>query len=134
MNCRPRDVMPYHMLADLVLVLHMAFIAFVLFGGLLALNWRWMVWLHLPAAAWGVVVECTGWLCPLTPLEEWLRTQAGRDPYGQDFVGHYLLPILYPSALTRNLQILLGAFVLAMNAVVYAWLWRNWNKAHLPRH
>jgi len=115
----------YTLLADLVLIVHLAFVIFVLCGGLLVLRWRWIAWLHLPAALWGAVVEFTGWICPLTPLENWLRTQGGEATYAGDFIGRYLLPILYPEALTRDLQFLLGTVVVVLNAAVYWWLWHT---------
>jgi hypothetical protein len=115
----------YLWLADLTLCLHVGFVLFVIFGGLLVLRWRWIAWLHLPAATWGAVVEFTGWICPLTPLENWLRTQGGKASYQSDFIAQYLLPVLYPEDLTRNLQLLLGTGVVVLNAAVYVWLWRR---------
>ena len=117
--------MVYSVLADVTLVVHLAFILFILFGGLAALRWRRAVWLHLPAAAWGVLIELFGWICPLTPLESWLRMQAGGQGYTQSFVEQYLLPIIYPAGLTRNVQLVLAGIVLAVNAVVYAFVWRT---------
>ena len=111
-------------LADLVLIVHLVFVVFVLCGGLLVLRWGWIAWLHLPAATWGAVVEFTGWICPLTPLENWLRVQSGEAGYEQDFLARDLLPILYPGDLTRDLQLLLGTVVVVLNAAVYWWLWR----------
>ena len=113
----------YSFLADLVLMVHLAFVVFVLCGGLIVLRWRWIAWLHLPAAAWGAVVEFTGWICPLTPLENWLRLQGGVVGNEQDFMARYLLPILYPGDLTRDLQFLLGTAVVVLNTAVYCWLW-----------
>jgi hypothetical protein len=114
----------YPLLADLALIVHLAFVVFVLCGGLLVLRWRWIAWLHLPAALWGAFVEFTGWICPLTPLENWLREQAGETSYRSDFIAQYLLPVLYPGDLTRDLQLLLGTGVVVLNAAVYWWLWR----------
>ena len=114
----------YPLLADLVLIIHLAFVVFVLCGGLLVLRWRWIAWLHLPAAVWGAVVEFTGWICPLTPLENWLRTQGGEATYAGDFIVRYLLSILYPEALTPNVQLVLGVLVLVVNLVIYGWLWQ----------
>ncbi|WP_454723647.1 MULTISPECIES: DUF2784 domain-containing protein [Cupriavidus] len=111
-------------LADAVVVAHLAFILFVMFGGLLALRWPRLAWLHLPAAAWGVAVEWGGWICPLTPLENALRERAGQQAYGGDFVQHYLMPLIYPDGLTRHTQFVLGALVLLLNATIYAALWR----------
>lgn len=110
-------------LADLVLVIHLLFIVFAVGGGLLALRWRWMPWLHLPALAWGATVEFTGWICPLTPLENALRQAGGAAGYAESFIERYLLPLIYPGALTRELQFVLGGLLLLINAAVYALLW-----------
>jgi hypothetical protein len=114
--------MPYGTLADAVVVLHLGFVVFVLAGGFLALRWRWLVWLHLPAATWGAANELFGWSCPLTPLENALRAAAGGAPYAGGFVEHYLLPVLYPGGLTREIQIGLGFVVIALNAMAYGLL------------
>lgn len=108
------------MLADLVVLLHVLFVAFVVFGGLLALRWPRIIWLHVPAAVWGVLIEFTGWICPLTPLENRLREAAGESAYEGDFVGRYILPALYPEGLTRTSQLILGAVAMAINGVIYA--------------
>jgi hypothetical protein len=113
----------YPLLADLVLIVHLVFVIFVLCGGLLVLKWRWIARLHLPAAAWGAVVEFTEWICPLTPLENWLRVQGGEAGYEDDFTTRYLLPILYPVDLTRDIQLLLGTVVIVLNVAVYWWIW-----------
>ena len=115
----------YPLLADLVLIVHLGFVVFVVCGGLLLLRWRWIAWLHLPAALWGAVVEFTGWICPLTPLENYFREQAGQTGHRSDFIANYLLPILYPDGLTRDVQFLLGTVVLAINVSLYGWLWRR---------
>ena len=106
-------------LADLVILVHVAFIVFVLFGGLLALRWRWMPWAHLPVVVWGAAVELFGWVCPLTPLENVLRRAGGDLGYSVSFVERYLVPLVYPAELTRELQFLLSGAVVAVNAVVY---------------
>jgi Protein of Unknown function (DUF2784) len=115
--------MAWRVLADLVVLLHLLFVAFAVMGGLLALRWRWMPALHLPALAWAAFVEFTGRICPLTPLENRLREASGAAGYTGGFVEHYLLPVLYPAALTRELQWTLGAGLVAFNLVVYALLW-----------
>lgn len=115
----------YRLLADLVLLLHLAFVGFVLCGGLFVLKWQWIAWVHLPAAFWGAAVEFTGWICPLTPLENWLRAQGGEATYSSDFIVQYLMPVLYPDNLTRDIQLLLGTMVIVLNAAVYWWLWRR---------
>jgi hypothetical protein len=103
-------------------VVHAAFIAFVVAGGLLVRWRRRIAWLHLPAVAWGALIEFRGWVCPLTPLEIWARARAGETGYSGGFIEHYLLPVVYPGELTRELQIVLGALVLIVNALVYAWV------------
>ena len=113
--------MGFRLLADAIVVLHLAFVLFVALGGLLVLRWPRLAWLHLPAAIWGSWIEISGWICPLTPFENWLRVQAGATPYTTGFLEHYLLPVLYPVAMTRNLQIATGAFVLGVNGLIY---WR----------
>ena len=117
--------MGYRVLADAVVLLHVAFIAFAVAGGLLVVRWPRLVWLHVPAALWAAVVEFAGWYCPLTPLENRLRVAGGSAAYAGDFVGRYVLPLVYPAELTRGLQILLGALVLAVNVGAYLWLWRR---------
>ena len=112
--------MTFRLLADATVVLHLAFVVFVLIGGVLVLRWPRMAWVHLPAAIWGAWVEFAGWVCPLTPLENWLRQQGGGPAYTAGFVEHYVMPVLYPSALTRELQWALGGVVLVVNAIVYA--------------
>lgn len=117
--------MLYRIVADLVVILHLAFVVFVLVGGLLVLRWRRLAWLHLPAAVWGAAVEFGGWICPLTPLESSLRMQGGESGYSSDFIEHYVLPLLYPSGLTREVQVALGAVVLVVNLAIYGWVWRS---------
>ena len=111
--------MGYRFLADTLTVLHMVFVAFVLLGGFLALRWRRVVWLHGPAALWGVLVEWAGWVCPLTPIENWLRLEGQGQGYGGTFVEHYLVPVLYPAALSTGIQFVLGALVVGVNVLVY---------------
>ncbi|MCY1524173.1 hypothetical protein D9M68_590970 [compost metagenome] len=114
--------MSYRLLADLVLVVHGLFVAFVVFGGLLALWKRWIAYVHLPALAWGALVIGMGWICPLTPLEVSLRQQAGQQGYGGGFIEHYVLGIIYPEHITREVQIALAALLIAGNLIIYA-LW-----------
>jgi len=109
----------FRLLADATVVVHLAFVLFVLGGGLLVLRWPRVAWGHLPAAAWGAWVEFAGWICPLTPMEHWLRERGGQAAYSTSFVDQYILPLLYPAALTRETQWLLGGLVLAINAGVY---------------
>jgi hypothetical protein len=117
--------MPYALLADLVLILHATFIVFVVLGGLLVLWRRAFIWLHLPAAAWGILIEFRGWICPLTFLENDLRRAAGSRGYEGGFVDHYLAPLVYPGALTPEIQVMLGLAALLVNVVIYALVWRS---------
>ncbi len=106
-------------LADALVAFHCAFVLFVLAGGLLVLRWPRVAWLHVPCALWGVAVELLGWICPLTPLENEWRARAGLSGYPGGFIERYLVPVLYPDALERGLQITLGLFALALNVAVY---------------
>jgi len=110
--------------ADFIVLLHFAFVVFVLLGGVLLIWWRKLVWLHLPAVLWGVVIEFTGWICPLTPYENSLREQAGLEMYDGDFVMRYIMPVLYPEDLTRPVQIVLGLVVLIINIICYYYVFR----------
>ncbi len=110
----------YRLLATLVLTIHFGFVLFVVLGGLLVLRWPRLAWAHVPAAVWGVLIEYSGWICPLTPLENWLRSSGGEAGYSGGFVEHYLLRTLYPQGLTRRDQLVLGTLVLAINAGGYA--------------
>ncbi len=112
-------------LADLILVIHVAFIAFAVGGGLLTLRWPRVAWIHLPAAAWAAAVMAMGWICPLTPLENRLRQTAGEGGYEGGFIEHYVVPLIYPGGLTREIQMVLGALVVAVNLVIYATVWRR---------
>jgi hypothetical protein len=114
--------MYYAIAADLLLVIHLGFVCFVVAGGLLVLKWRRFMLLHLPAVVWGALIEFQGWLCPLTPWEQQLRQAAGQTGYQGSFLGHYLLPVLYPAGLDRDMQLIFGSMVIAINAVVYGWL------------
>lgn len=112
----------YRLAAETVLLLHLAFIVFVIAGATGAARWSWLPLIHLPAAAWGVFVELTGRLCPLTTAENYLRLKAGEAGYSESFIEHYLLPIIYPAGLTREIQFGLAAVVVVVNAAIYAWL------------
>lgn len=111
--------MMYQVLAELVLLAHLAFVVFVVIGGLAVLRWPRLAWVHVPAVAWGVLIEFAGWVCPLTPLENALQQAGGGPAYGGGFIDHYLAGALYPDGLTRGLQVALGAFTLVLNVLVY---------------
>ncbi len=114
--------MLYRLLADAIIIIHLIFILFVISGGLLVLrNKRWSI-VHLPAALWAAAIEFKGWICPLTPLENWFREKGGNSIYQGDFIEHYLLPIIYPADLTRGLQIFFGLSVIIINIAVYIWV------------
>ncbi len=112
----------YQCLAVFVVLVHFAFVLFVIVGGLLVLKWRRVIWIHLPCVLWGALNEFFGWVCPLTPLENWLREAGGGAAYQTSFVEHYILPILYPAVLTREMQIILGLTVVVVNVAIYGWL------------
>ena len=114
--------MIFRLLSDLVVLLHLAFILFVAAGGLPVLRWPKLAWLHLPAAAWGAVIELNGWYCPLTPLENYFSRLAGSQGYAGGFIEHYLLPVIYPAELTRAIQVGLGILVIAVNCIPYSLL------------
>ena len=110
-------------LADLVVMLHLGFVVFVIFGGLLCFKWPRMAWLHLPALVWGVLVEVSGWICPLTPLENDLRRRAGESGYAGGFIEHYVVPVLYPPGLDAKWQWSLGIALAVWNLIVYGLVW-----------
>lgn len=114
--------MYFRLAADSVLLLHLAFILFALLGGAMAVWRRWIPFVHLPAAAWGFFVEITGRVCPLTYLENYFRIKAGQSGYTVSFVEHYLLDIIYPSGLTREIEFTLAGVVVIVNIVIYGWL------------
>ncbi|WP_455924111.1 DUF2784 domain-containing protein [Pseudomonas putida] len=121
--------MIYRMAADGLVLFHGLFIIFVLLGGLLLLKWRGVVWLHVPAATWGVLVEVFHLTCPLTYWENLLRLRAGLQGYEGGYVEHYLLPVIYPAGLTAGIQLVLGSVVLLINGAVYWRLYRRWGKS-----
>ncbi len=113
--------MLYRLLADIVVVIHLGFVLFAVLGAILLFRWPGVIWVHLPAAAWAAGIEFFGWICPLTPLEIRLRRLGGEAGYVGGFVEHYIWPMLYPAALTRGVQIALGALVVGINLLIY---WR----------
>ena len=117
--------MTYRILAEGVVVLHFAFIVFVVVGGLFVVRWPRLALAHLPAACWGAAIELTGGICPLTPLENTLRQAAGDAGYAGSFIAHYLLPIIYPAELTREIQYVLAGLLIGVNLGIYGWLLRH---------
>ena len=118
--------MLFRLAAEAVLLIHLAFIMFALLGAAIAVWWRWIIVVHLPAAVWGFFVELTGRVCPLTYLENYLRIRAGLSGYTESFIEHYILAIVYPVALTRELQFILAGVVVAVNIAIYSWLLFSW--------
>ena len=108
--------------ANVLVVIHLAFVCFVVVGGLLVLKWRWIVFLHIPSAIWGALIEFKGWVCPLTPWEQWLRTAGNQAGYSGGFVEHYIVSLLYPEHFNRDIQLILGSLVVVINLAVYGWL------------
>jgi hypothetical protein len=118
--------MSYHLLADAALVIHFAFILFVILGGILIIWWPKVTWLHIPAAVWGALIEIAGWICPLTHLENWLRVKGGQTGYTGGFIEEYILPVIYPVGLTREIQITLGILVIFVNLFIYWKIFRKY--------
>ena len=114
--------MIYRLGADLVLIAHLAFVLFVLLGSFLAARWFWVIWLHLAAVSWGALLEFAGLVCPLTAVEVSLRKLGAEPGYEGDFIGHYIIELLYPPGLTRSLQIWLGLAVLLLNGLIYSFI------------
>jgi hypothetical protein len=117
--------MPYALFADALAFIHALFVLFVIFGSLLVLRWPRVTWVHLPALVWGLFVEFSGAVCPLTPLESRFRVLGDESGYSEDFLSHWLLTVLYPESLTRGLQIALGVLLLLLNLSLYSWIWRK---------
>lgn len=113
--------MIFRIAADLVVLIHFSFVLFVTLGGFLVIRWNQLAWVHLPIAVYGAVIEFVGFVCPLTPLENWLRRQGGQAGYEGSFIEQYIMPILYPTQLTRRLEIALGILVIIVNGIAY-WL------------
>ena len=109
----------YRLCADIFVALHLAFVLFAVLGALLTFRWRKVVWLHVPAVVIAVMAEFTGWICPLTPMENWFRVRGGGTGYSTTFVEHYIVPVLYPARLTRGMQLGLGIFIIALNVLIY---------------
>lgn len=114
--------MLFRLAANAILLLHLAFILFALLGAAIAVRWRWVLIVHLPAAAWGFFVELTGRVCPLTYLENYLRVKAGQSGYTESFIEHYLMAIIYPAGLTGGIQFVLAGVVVVINAAIYGWI------------
>lgn len=114
--------MLFRLLADLIVLVHLAFVIFAVAGALLLFRWRWVVWAHVPAFVWAALIEFAGWICPLTPLENRLRILSGGAGYRGGFIDHYVLQVLYPNGLTRGVQVFLGSLVLLVNVGIYSWL------------
>ncbi len=125
--------MLYGVMADLLVVVHLAFVGFVVLGGFAVPRWPRLAWAHVPAVAWGVGIELAGAICPLTPVEQWLRAEAGVAGYEGDFIAHYLLPVLYPAGLTRRAQLVLGVLACGINLAAYGWWIHTARSGRRPR-
>lgn len=123
--------MLYRAAAEGILLFHLVFIGFALFGAVLLTRWRWLMVLHIPAAAWGVFIELSGGICPLTYAENFLRHRGGESGYSETFIEHYLLAVIYPAGLTREIQLVLAAVVVVVNVAIYAWLLLHFRKSGL---
>ena len=125
----------YAVLAGGVVLAHLLFVAFAVSGAFLALRWRWVPWIHVPAVIWAAFIEISGGICPLTPIENQLRTAAGLGDYRGDFIAEYLFPLLYPEGLTRGAQVVIGTLVMGINLAAYGWLfWRTKKKPVVISH
>ena len=118
----------YRALADGVILIHFAFVLFVVAGGIMVLYRPKLAWVHLPCVAWGALIEFGGWICPLTPLENYLRYRGAAGGYNESFVERYLISIIYPQMLTPRIQIVLGVVLLGINALIYGWIWYRYTK------
>ncbi len=117
--------MNYRILADIVVILHFLFVFFALFGAILAIHWRKLIWIQVPAALWAMAVEFGNLACPLTPVEKWLIEKAGLAAYRGSFVEHHILSVLYPGQLGAGLRAALGLIVLLVNVGIYAGILRR---------
>lgn len=111
--------MLYQIAADLILFIHFSFIVFVIAGGVLVFKWHWLIWLHIPAVIWGALIVIVGWICPLTPIENMLLKAAGGETYSVSFIERYLVPVIYPSGLNREMFITMGVVIIVVNLIVY---------------
>jgi len=118
------------LIADALVLFHLGFIFFVILGGFLVLRWRFIIWVHIPCAIWGALIEFAGWICPLTPLENNLRISAGSLGYSGGFIEEYILPVIYPSEMTRLIQVALGTGVILINICAYGLVWLKWTRSH----
>ena len=112
----------YELAANLTLIIHFAFILFVIFGALLFFITTKIIFIHIPAFIWGSYIELTHSICPLTYLENWFLHKANLTTYSEGFIQNYLMPIVYPASLTKDLQIYLGIALILINIVIYAFI------------
>jgi len=108
-----------HLLANTLLLVHLLFIVFALFGGLFLFRYRWIAWLHIPAFIWAALISFAGWICPLTPWEVSLRKAAGQEGYTGGFIEQYITPVIYPDGYTREFAITAGITVIVINLLIY---------------
>lgn len=125
--------MLYQLCADLIVLFHFAFILFVIFGGLTVFRWPKLAWLHVPIVLWAIGIECAGFICPLTPLENFFRTRAGEGGYDGGFIEHYIVAIIYPQGLTRQIQFILAALLIVTNLSFYLLMLRRKRDVRVKR-
>ena len=118
----------YELAANLILIVHFIFIIFVVFGALLFFVVKKIVFIHIPALIWGSYIELTHFICPLTYLENWFLNKANLTIYSEGFIQNYIIPIVYPADLTKNLQIYLGITLIVINIVFYAFIFNKLKK------
>jgi hypothetical protein len=114
--------MLYGLIADAIVVLHLAFIAFALLGVIAVNYWPRLIWVHIPVVVWSALINLTQTVCPLTPLEISMRRKAGEQGYGESFIEHYLVSLVYPPLDVPQLWLWTGLFVVGLNGAGYAWL------------
>lgn len=112
--------MGYRLLADLLVVAHLAFVLLVAVGGLVLLRWPRLAWVQVPAAVWGFAISVFQWTCPLTPLENRLRQLGGQAGYQGSFIDHYLVPLIYPPGLTPAMGLWIAAAVVVVNGTCWS--------------
>jgi len=116
-------------LISVVILIHFAFLCFVILGAFLVVRWPRLIWFHVPAVVWGLLIEFAGVICPLTPLEKWLRSLAGQSVYAGGFINNYIISLIYPEGLTREAQMLLGVMLIAVNVIAYTWVYQRRRRA-----
>ena len=118
----------YEFFANLTLIAHLIFILFVVIGGLIFFIFPKIIYMHLPALSWGIYIELTNSVCPLTYLENWFLYKGEFTPYSNNFINNYLIPIIYPEGLTNEIQIYLGISLIVINILIYGLIYKNFKR------